>query len=184
MKEKELRVSKMVIITLSMIGLFLFFYLMPKKDNTINESVLKELLENNDKISYILQGDVKTTDGFIKIGNLTYYYLEDEYLKDIKSLNDIHELISNTFIEEKRALYESYLNDKNYNRYMMYKKDLYVLKTINPCIIQFSDSPIQYESVNEKEITVTKGFIRTYAYKQKEKWYMSTLNYSCNIEES
>lgn len=148
----------------------------PPKDPYIDRA--KELINNNDILSYLYYGNIKTTDSFKVVDNIRYEYIEDEKLNEIKSITDIMNLIDNTFTEEQRVVFINNLNNENYNRYIMESGILLVAKSKNVCSkMQREANEIKYTEEDEKIIISAYGGIE--ALKRENNIYLTGLAYSC-----
>lgn len=144
---------------------------------------LKELAYNNYLLTYLLEGSVKTSDGYVEIEGVTYYALDDEVLKDIKSLDDITDLIEKLFEGGLVSRYINYLSDENYNNYIYINDHIYVKKGNSICsqLSPYNESIMRFEDGNgengDKLVVMDDVVVR--AVKIDGKYYTTALEYYC-----
>ena len=175
-----------------LIGISLYFILDKDDNNTninndnniknelLDKEKIEEYLDINYKLSYLLTGDVKVSEASTKVGDLTYYGLDDSLLSDIKTYEDIENLFRNNYLEGEAKIFLEYLSNENYNRYISFDDKLYVLKRNKVCK-EFTSKPNEYRVANmsENEVLVDGSTWGFSIYKKDGKWLMSTLNFKC-----
>lgn len=151
-----------------------------KTTTTVN-SKLKELAYKDYLVTYILMGDVKTSEGYIEMDGITYYVVDDELFKDINSIDDITNIIEDTFDEPHAVYFMNYLHDENYNNYLVSNNHLYIKKGSNLCknLLPYNESIMRIENGNgndgDKHIVIDEAIVR--ASKLNNKWYAEALEF-------
>lgn len=99
------------------------------------ETKFKNAYYNNFLITYIIEGDIKTGEGTLKIEGSDDEYLavDDFLLKDIHSLEDINNLIEDNLTEIATSRTIKVLESSYSNKYAVKNNTLYVKKNDNPC---------------------------------------------------
>ena len=152
------------------------------QNNSLN-ATLKELAYNNYLLTYLIKGDVQVADGYVVVDDVTYYAVDDEKLKDIKTLDDITALIDKVFEGGLVSLYTNYLSDENYNNYIYINDYLYVKKGTSIChnLAPYDESIIKYEDGNgangDKLVVMNEVIVR--AVNIDNNWYTTALEYHC-----
>lgn len=153
-----------------------------KQDNKVN-TALKELAYNNYLLSYLLTADVQTADGYVEIEGITYYAVDDELLKDIKTLDDITLLIDKVFEGGLVSLYTNYLSDEKYNNYIYINDHLYIKKGANIChkIAPYNEEIMRFEDGNGEngDKLVVMDEVEVRAVNIDDNWYTTSLEYYC-----
>lgn len=150
-----------------------------KSDNSEDLKRAQELITNNFLYSYLMQGDIVTADGYIEESGTTYYYVNDDQLSSIKSIEDINNLVSETFIEDKANIY--YENLINGNKYIEKDGTLYVAKNADICsnVMKYEADEISLAEVTEDKMQIRLSNQIVYAYKENGNWYLGTNNCYC-----
>lgn len=175
-----------VLVVLFVIGLIggIFLYRINLKKEikvSITDERVEELYDNNYKIFYLLNADVGVTEGYVKNGDYTYYYLEDEVVSDIKSFNDIYDIIEDTYIEHRADQYAHLFGEETSNQYFSFKDVLYVKKKENVC----KNMPVGekrgklYEVVDEQTVIIYPEDIGIYASLHDGEWKLELQGWSC-----
>ena len=191
--------SKIIIILVLLILLVVGFdlYLINKKGNssesekkpvkenklTAVNKELKELAYDNYIYSYLVQGDVKTSDGYVTVEGITYYAVDDEVLKDINTLEDISALVERLFDGALVSMYLNYFNDEQYNNYIYTDNHLYVKKGSGIChtIAQYDEDIMRFEEGNgengDKLVVMDEIVVR--AVEIDGKYYTTAIEFNC-----
>ena len=177
--------KKLLIIIVLIILIILLINIFVKKDIKPNDTdspqnseleIAKELIKNNYIYSYLVSGDIKTESGYITVENVNYYYINDGLLESINSLEDMSNLIENTFIKGKFSSY--FDNLKAGHKYFESNGNLYVAKGNNICqeFQNYDAEDISIASITDEEMVIKLADDYAYAYKQDDKWYLG-MNY-------
>ena len=182
--KKILIIASIIIIAIIIAAIVIIILLNREKEtseNTRNLERARELINNNFLYSYLMQGDIVTSDGYVEDEGIIYYYVEDELLSSIQSIEDINMLVQNTFIEGKHELY--YENLANGNKYFERNGNLYVAKSTDTCnIMNYKEIEVSIEGISEDKMQIRLPDQIVYAYKENDEWYLGTNNCYC-IEE-
>ena len=113
-----------------------------KEGNTANvseESRVKEVYYNNYLISYIIEGDVQTGEGKLRIdGDPNVYYAVTDYLlEDFHSIEDINKLIDDTLYYEAAIKAYKLMDSEYSNKYTEYDGTLYVVYNTVPVPVEY-----------------------------------------------
>ena len=174
-----------IIIIVLIILIILLINIFVKKDIKPNDTdspqnseleIAKELIKNNYIYSYLVSGDIKTESGYITVENVNYYYINDGLLESINSLEDMSNLIENTFIKGKFSSY--FDNLKAGHKYFESNGNLYVAKANNICqeFQNYDAEDISITSVTDDEMVIKIADGYAYAYKENDKWHLG-MNY-------
>ena len=177
--------KKLLIIIVLIILIILLINIFVKKDIKPNDTdspqnseleIAKELIKNNYIYSYLVSGDIKTESGYITVENVNYYYINDGLLESINSLEDMSNLIENTFIKGKFSSY--FDNLKAGHKYFESNCNLYVAKGNNICqeFQNYDAEDISITSVTDDEMVIKIADGYAYAYKENDKWHLG-MNY-------
>ena len=142
MKKYILKNKKLIIfLTIGVIILICCFVLIAigilKKDNQnkdqnennkVTNAEIEKIITNNYLYSYLMQGDVKVGETYAENNDKKYYIVVDELLKDITSIEDINELIENTFTSYRIPTCYTEINESKNNEYLEINDMLYVYK--------------------------------------------------------
>lgn len=181
---KKLLIIIIIIIVLIVL-IVLLINIFVKKDIEPNDpdspqnselEIARELIKNNYIYSYLVSGDIKTESGYIAYEDVEYYYINDEVLESIHSIEDMSNLIKNTFIKGKFSSY--YDNLKAGHKYFESNGNLYVAKGDNVCqeFQSYDEEDISIASITDEEMVIKLADDYAYAYKQDDKWYLG-MNY-------
>ena len=98
------------------------------QNNKLTNAEIEKLITNNYLYSYLMQGDVKVGETYAENNDKKYYIVVDELLKDITSIEDINELIENTFTSYRIPTCYTEINESKNNEYLEINDMLYVYK--------------------------------------------------------
>ena len=159
-----------------------------KEGNTANvseESRVKEVYYNNYLISYIIEGDVQTGEGKLRIdGDPNVYYAVTDYLlEDFHSIEDINKLIDDTLYYEAAIKAYKLMDSEYSNKYTEYDGTLYVKKKENPCNILDGETldkdKIEYRKVDNSLYAVYNTVPVPVEYDQQKNLKAYTLWFTC-----
>ena len=171
-----------IIIVAILVGVLVTLFLKKnpeEKEETSNLQQAVELVNNNYLYSYLVQGNIKVDDGFVIEDDIKYYYVNDELLSSIKTIEDINNLITNTFVDAKIAsFYEKF---ENGHKYIEINGNLYVAKSENVCfsIVNYDQSDIKLGKIEDDKMQIELPNQTVYAYKENDKWLLGTNNNYC-----
>lgn len=176
--KKKILIICLSILFVVVISILVIIKTNKKEEEIVSKDRLKELIYNNYIYSYLYQGNIKTTDGFIEVDGETYYYIDDEITKEIKSFENISKLIENTFVKDRYDMY--YDNVNSINKYFEVDGKIYVKKgEVCSNMPQYIDEDITYKIVTEDKIIVNYANYSLYVYKQENEWFLSGLIFRC-----
>ena len=180
--KKALIITAVVLIILIIATVILVIILNKNNDKLDNSEDLKiaqELITNNYLYSYLMQGDINTTNGYIEENGTTYYYVLDEQLESIKTIEDINNLVHETFVEDKASIY--YENLMKGNKYIEKDGQLYVAKISDVCsnIMKYETDEISLVEVTQDKMQIRLSNQIVYAYKENGLWRLGTNNCHC-----
>lgn len=178
MKKKILIIVIIFVVIIALLSVN-FFKFKNKKSGEVPEfqNRAEELVKNNYILSYLLYGDVKTSDSFTEIDHIKYYYVNDPELNEIKAMNDILILMEETLLEEPKKAYMNKLSNKKNNRYIEEDGMLFVAKSDKTCLNIEKYNEANYELKDNKMLI--KAWNNLWALKTDNTYYLMALSYIC-----
>lgn len=153
-----------------------------KSEHDLYMDKAKELVRNNNTLSYLLYGNVQTDDSYILEDSERYYSVNDKNIKNIKTIDDIIALIEKTIKSNFRSTFINYLTSNTANNYLEANGKLYVKIMDISCkdMTIDNENDLKYHLEEDKMIIEEENTIQ--AIKEGDDYYLTGLAIGCTTE--
>lgn len=192
MKTNKKMIIGIILVLIILIAVAVYLTFFRKADKTIEKKYAisneqaGDIFYNNVLISYIIEGDVQVGEGTAinPVNGKTYYAVNDPAFANIKNFEDINKLIENNISGDRAPLLFNKLYSSDYNIYMSFDNNLYVIKKDNPCtdipMDSFNKDRVSISSQEDKMITLAYDSEALGIYNENDKWVARSIYYTCD----